>query len=305
MYGCKLFIDKSCTLGYWSSSLTSSHSSLSRKEQMKMVHYAAHDAMAVTYLIRPITEKWTFIQLEERKIREMFITFNAIKLPPLPTTTSTKKKNKNIYLQKLSKIFKFRDSDFESISSDEEIYLNQLVGPVMNDYHLEDPVQNDDVTHDFIQNLGAGGDELQLEIPTADVIMNDIINDDGVKSVDNHIVVVNEVDNPPEQQQQQQQQQQQRIKKRRPIQGKQKKNRKRNNQLRSIRFRYYLTRPYYYKFKSRTLRTILRQHGIQFRHIKKRHGRVVIGAKTDQARRDYEETLPYDCFSKKNYEMFR
>jgi hypothetical protein len=297
MYGCKLYIDKSCTLGYWTSSLTSSHSSLSHEEQMKMVHYATHDAMAVTYLIRPITEKWTFKQLEERKISEMFITFNAIKLPLLPATTSTKKKNKNINIQKLSKIFKCTDSDIESISSDEEIYLNRLVGPVMNDYHLEDPVKNDDITYDVIQNLGAGGDELQNEIPTADVIMNDIINDDGVESVNNHIVVVNEVDNPPEEQQQQQ-----RIKKRRSSQAKQKKNRKRNNQLRSTRYRYCLTRPFYYKFKSRTLRKLLRQHGVEFRHIKKVQDRVVIGVKTDEARRDYERTLPSNCFNKNNYE---
>ena len=116
-------------------------------------------------------------------------------------------------------------------------------------------------------------------------------------TVNNHNMVVNEVDNPSEQQQ--------RIKKKRSIQAKQKKNRKRNNQSRSIRFRYYLTRPFYYKFKSRTIRRILRQYGIQFRHIKKRYDRVIIGVKSDQARRDYEETLPYDCFSKKNYEMFR
>jgi hypothetical protein len=169
----------------------------------------------------------------------------------------------------------------------------------MNDYHLEDPVKNNDVTHDVIQNLGAGGDELQNEIPTADVIMNDIINDDGVESVVNHIEVFNEADNPPEEQQQQ------RIKKRRSIQAKQKKNQKRNNQLRSTRFRYCLTRPFYYKFKSRTLRRILRHHGVQFRHIKKVQDRVVIGVKTDQARRDYEGTLPYNCFNKKNYEVFR
>jgi hypothetical protein len=56
-YGCKLIIDKSCTLGYWSSSLPLSHSSLSHEDQMKMIHYATDDAMVVTYLIRPITEK--------------------------------------------------------------------------------------------------------------------------------------------------------------------------------------------------------------------------------------------------------
>jgi hypothetical protein len=94
-YGCKLLIDKSCTLGHWSSSLTSSYSSLSHEDQMKMIHYATHDAMAVTFLIRPITEKWTFEKIEERKMSKMFVAFNSIKLPLLPTTTSTKKKMVN------------------------------------------------------------------------------------------------------------------------------------------------------------------------------------------------------------------
>ncbi|CAF5095562.1 unnamed protein product, partial [Rotaria sp. Silwood1] len=54
-YGCNLFLDKSCRLSNWSSSLTSSHSSLSHVDRMNMIHYATHDVMAVTFLIRPIT----------------------------------------------------------------------------------------------------------------------------------------------------------------------------------------------------------------------------------------------------------
>ncbi|CAF4276897.1 unnamed protein product [Rotaria magnacalcarata] len=45
---------------HWSSSLTSRHSSLSHVTRMNMIHYATHDVMAVTLLIRPITERWTF-----------------------------------------------------------------------------------------------------------------------------------------------------------------------------------------------------------------------------------------------------
>lgn len=295
-YGCKLFIDKSCTLSNWTSSLSSSRSSLSHEDQVKMVNYATHDAMAVTFLIRLITEKWTFKKIEERKMGEMFIAFNSIKLPPLRTPTSSKKKIKNINVQKLSKIFKCTDSDIESISSDDEIYLNQLNEPVMNDYHLEDQIKNDNVIQDAIQNLDDEHVELEIELPTADIIMDEN-NDDGVESVGHHIVVANEVDNPPDQQQQ-------RHRKRRSDQARKKKNQKRNNQLRFTRYKYYLTRPYYYKFKSRIIRKVLRHHGVQFRHIKKVQDRVVIGAKTDQARRDYERTLPYNCFNKNNYERF-
>jgi hypothetical protein len=260
-----------------------------------MVNYATHDAMAVTFLIRPITENWTFKKIEERKMDEMFIAFNSIKLPPLRTPTSSTKKIKNINVQKLSKIFKCTDSDIESISSDDEIYLNQLNEPVMNDYHLEDQIKNDNVIQDVIQNLDDEHVELEIELPTADVIMDEN-NDDGVESVGHHIVVANEVDNPPKQQQ--------RHRKRRSDQARKKKNQKRNNQLRFTRYKYYLTRPYYYKFKSRIIRKVLRHHGVQFRHIKKVQDLVVIGAKTDQARRDYERTLPYNCFNKNNYERF-
>ncbi|CAF4837226.1 unnamed protein product, partial [Rotaria sp. Silwood2] len=70
MYGCNLFIDKSCTLSHWSSSLISSHSSLSQEDRVKMIHYATHDVMAVTFLIRPITEKWTFDKIANRKMSE-------------------------------------------------------------------------------------------------------------------------------------------------------------------------------------------------------------------------------------------
>ncbi|CAF2927168.1 unnamed protein product [Rotaria sp. Silwood2] len=287
-YGCKLFLDKSCTLSHWSSSLTSSHSSLSHADQKKMIHYATHDVMAVTFLIRPITEQWTFEKIKNRKISEMFVAFKSVKLPPLPTTTSTKKKIKNINVQKLSKILTSIDSDIESISSDDEIYLNQLIEPVTNDYHLEVQVKNNDANDDV---------ELQNEVPTTDVIMDDII-DDEVKSVNSHTVVVNEVGNPPEHQQQ-------RDRKTRSFEAKHKKNRKRNLQLRLTRFKYYFTRPYYYKFKSKIIRKVLRHYGVQFRHIKFSYDQVVVGVKNYKARREYEEIVPYSCFNKKNYEVFR
>jgi hypothetical protein len=249
--------------------------------------------MAVTYLIRPITEKWTFEKIKNRKMKEMFVAFKSTKLPPLPTsTTKKKKKNKIFNIHQLVTLFKCNDSDVEEISSDEEIYLNQLVEPVDN--------------NNVIQKLEADVGDSRNEIPADDVILIDVINDDiidddGMKGVDDHIVIVNEVDNPPGEQQQQQR----RIKKTRSKEAKQRKNRKRNNQLRSTRFRFCLTRPYYYKFTSKQLRKILRQQGVQFRHIKKKYDQVLIGVKTDEARRDDEATLPHNCFNKKNYEAQR
>ncbi|CAF3682874.1 unnamed protein product [Rotaria sp. Silwood1] len=127
MYGCNLFIDKSCKLNHSSLSLSSSHSSLSHADQKKMMHYATHDVMAVTFLIRPITKNWTFEKIKNRKISEMFVAFNSTKLPPLPT--SKNKKIKNINMQKFATLFRCNNPEAEEISSDDEIYLNQLIEP--------------------------------------------------------------------------------------------------------------------------------------------------------------------------------
>jgi len=270
----------------------------------------------------------------------MFITFKSTRPPPLRQPKS-KKKIKDLNVQKLSKIFtSINDSDYEVISSDDEIYLNQLIEPndfkteqddiidnydgisllqdqiepididyipVINDSEPTEPIQqqelepepinNDDIARDVIRDLDDDVVvELQIEEPTIDVIMND--DDDHVKNVNNHSVIVDGMNNPIEHHQQ-------RIKKKRSLQAKQKKNRKRNNQFRLIRYKYYLTRSYYYRFKSRTVKKVLRYYGVQYRHIKFRDDRVVIGVKTDAARHDYEETLPYNCFNRRNYWRFR
>ena len=293
LYGCNLFIDKSCTLSHWSSSLTSSHSSLSHRARLKMIHYATHDVMAVTFLIRPITESWSFEKIANREISEIFVAFDSVKLPLLATTTSIKKKSKNINLQKLSTILSFADSDPESISSDDEIYLHQLNEPVMNHNYREEQIHNNYVDHDV---------ELQIETPANDVMIidnNNNDNDNEMISVNNHVVVVNEVVNPPGHQQQQSET------KRRSSEAKRKKNRKRNMQLRLIRFKYFFKRPYYYRLKSKIIRKILRHYRVQFRHIKFSYDQVMIGVKNGRTRREYEETVPYDRFGKKNYELFR
>lgn len=56
-----------------------------------MIRYAIYDVMAVTFLIRPITEQWTFEKIKNRKMNEMFVAFKSIKLPPLPTSKNKKK----------------------------------------------------------------------------------------------------------------------------------------------------------------------------------------------------------------------
>jgi hypothetical protein len=285
IYSKHLFIDKSMRMNNWAGGLTNKDTKLSSSRRRNMVNYAVNDVLATTMLIRPILEEWSFEMVQKMKIDDLYVQFKSTPPPQLPQ--KTKKIKKNINTQKFISAL-FENDDLEPIS-DDEIYLNQLVEPVMNDCHPEVQVKNDNIIQDVIQNLNDDNVELQVEVPTADVVM-DVNNDDGV---------VNEVDNPPEQPRQ-------RVRKRRSIQARQKKNQRRNTQLRLNRFKYYLTRPYYHKLESRIIRKILRRrYGIQFRHIKKVQDRVIIGVKTDQHRRDYERTLPYNCFSKKNYEMFR
>ncbi|CAF1243187.1 unnamed protein product, partial [Didymodactylos carnosus] len=130
------------TLDHWSSSLTSEHSLLPRAHRVKMIEYTANDVMAVTYFTQPVIQRWTFEKMKSMNINEMFITSRSSKLPPLPAPTSTNKKNKklkNLNVQKLATIFRCNDLDAEEISSDEEIYLHQLIEiePPEEDHHQQ------------------------------------------------------------------------------------------------------------------------------------------------------------------------
>ncbi|CAF4572447.1 unnamed protein product [Rotaria sp. Silwood2] len=180
MYGCNLFIDKSCTLSHWSLNLTSSHSSLSHADRMKMIHYATHDVTAVTFLIRPITEKWTFDKIKNRKMNKMFVVFNSTKLPPLPTSTTKKKKIKSINMQKFAILFRGNDPDEEEISSDDEIYLNQVIEP--NDFKHEQDNDNNNNNINLLQD--------QIEPIDDDYILvnNNLLNDNEL-IVNNHYMV--------------------------------------------------------------------------------------------------------------------
>ncbi|CAF1246123.1 unnamed protein product [Rotaria sordida] len=246
LYSFNLFIDKTSTMSHWSYGLSSIGSSLTHAQRTKMINYAKYDVMAVTYLIRPITEQWSFTGTKESSIEEMFITFQSTRPPPLRQPKSKKKK----------KILIFKNYD--------EIYLNQLIES--NDFRNEQ--NNDNNNNNNKINL------LQDQTESIDIdylsVMNDdeplqVIDelgqddDDQVNSVNNHSVIVDGMNNPNEHHQQ-------RIKKKRSLQAKQKKNRKRNNKLRSLRYKYYLTRSYYYRFKPRIVKKVLRYYGVQYRH---------------------------------------
>ncbi|CAF1528746.1 unnamed protein product [Adineta ricciae] len=117
-YAYKLHLDKTYRLNHCSI--------LSYPDQRKMVKYAVHDVLAVTFLLRPIMENWTFKMIETRNMKEVFVAFESIELAQLQTTIK-KKKKKNIDVEKLTGIFAVGDSDIEPISSDEEVYLHQII----------------------------------------------------------------------------------------------------------------------------------------------------------------------------------
>ncbi|CAM4783593.1 unnamed protein product [Rotaria magnacalcarata] len=224
-----LFLDKSCKLCHWSSRLTSRHSSLSHVDRMNMIHYATRDVMAVTFLIRPITEQWTFDKLEIRKMNEMFVTFNSIKLPPLPTSKINRnKKIKSINMQKLTTILRCNDPDVEEISSDDEIFLNQLVKP--NDF-------------DYIP------------------VNNNLLKDNELV-VNNHYMVDDVNDKEETTQTKTHKKHQQRS-----VQARHRRNHQRNAALKKKRYYYSIKRKWYPRFPMQIIRKILRLYNINYKHV--------------------------------------
>jgi len=216
----------------------------------------------------------------------MFITFNAVKLPPLPAITSTKKKNKNINIQTLSKIFKCTDSDIESISSDEEIYLNQLIEP--NDLKNEHGDTNND--NDKI-NL------LQDQIEPIDIDYISVINDsEPIEPVQQQ---------EPEQVEDEPLQVQRQPKHRRSAQAKNRRNRKHNRSRRKFRFRHTIRRKVYHRFKMHLIRKILRMYQIHFIHVKMDGDYLVIGLKNDESQIEAEHNLAQDIFNRQSYFYYR
>ncbi|CAF1550873.1 unnamed protein product [Adineta ricciae] len=293
-YAYKLHLDKTYRLSHWSASLTSNRSRLSYTDQRKMVKYAVHDVLAVTFLLGPIMEHWTFNMIETRNMKDVFVAFESIELAQLQTTIK-KKKKKNIDIQKLARIFAAGDSDIESILSNEEVYLHKIIQqdaePVDENY----PPTADNEDYEKM--------ELELAITTAHGIDNELIDDGHAAvnycDVEGTVDMVQLVPDPTEQEPSQ------RRKKIRSIEAQKKHNKKRNDHLRLFRYRHVLKRSYYYRFRLKLNRKILRHYGVLFRHVKFHGDQAIIGVKCDQDRRRCEDALPSYCFDRKNYWRFK
>lgn len=303
-YAGELSLDKSARMSNWGAGLTSNNSSLSGNDRSRMIDYATHDVLAVSFLIRPVIEKWTFEQVKNRRTSEIFTVCTSVNLPVEATTTSRRKKIKNIDTNKLSKIFAMMDSDAEFISSDEEIYLNQIIES--SQHNRNEPDDNKENNQELI-NINPDAEKRTVDINSNEVNVNDRIRldderlDDEQMNVDNRDVVVDEVNVLPVQNPQNQQQQ----RKQRSETARKRRNRKRNTQQRLSRYRYPIYRHYYYKVTARMARRILRYYHVHIRHIKRQGESYVIGVHDDQARIHYEHDLPRDCFNREHFERFR
>ncbi|CAM2716160.1 unnamed protein product [Rotaria socialis] len=121
----QLFIDKSTRVNNWAGELTTNNSTLSSSRRQNMINYAIYNVFLTTYWIRPILRKWIFQQLKNTRINDLFISFKST-LPP--SFLQKTKKFKKMLIQKFVNAL-LGDDELEPIS-DDEIYVNQLVGPV-------------------------------------------------------------------------------------------------------------------------------------------------------------------------------
>lgn len=162
----------------------------------------------------------------------MFVSFGPARIALL-TTMKPKKKKKNIDTNKLSRMLANTDADIESISSDGEIYLDQI---------------NDDKDDRLSIHVNPELEEHSLDY---EITIERI--DDERLNVDNHIAVVDEVNNPSEQQQRRNQ---------RSAAAKKRRNKKRNNHQKLSRYEYPIYRGYYYKIKAKIARRILKHYHV-------------------------------------------
>ncbi|CAF3715689.1 unnamed protein product [Rotaria socialis] len=121
----QLFIGKSTRVNNWAGELTTNNSTLSSSRRQNMINYAIYNVFLTTYWIRPILRKWIFQQLKNTRINDLFISFKST-LPP--SFLQKTKKLKKMLIQKFVNAL-LGDDELEPIS-DDEIYVNQLVGPV-------------------------------------------------------------------------------------------------------------------------------------------------------------------------------
>jgi hypothetical protein len=289
MFVGKLFMDKSCQRSHWAAGLSSHRSSLSSGKQQRMIHYAVHDVIAVTYLIRPVTENWTFERIRRRRMDEIFIGFKSTELPSLPSSMRKKKIKKNINLHNL---FNSTEDDLEQIS-DDEIQLNRLIEP--NDRkNGQDDIMNDEepVEQTQQQQVPEHEDNELEQISDGEIIMDPA-------SVNNHRVVVDA---------QNYQDDNAKLRKQRSIESKKRRNKKSTERRRKHRYHHTVIRRIYSNFPMHLVKKILRFYQIDITHVRlgdEEKEELIIGLKNRTVKQEAERILPSNIFSKNSYFYYK
>ncbi|CAF5044033.1 unnamed protein product, partial [Rotaria sp. Silwood1] len=269
IYAAHMFIDKSSTVNNWAAGLTSNNSTLSYGRRKKMINYAIYDCFSTTYLIRPVLEYWTFKQLNDINIVELFTSFKALSLPKI---NSSNKKNDEIYLNQLIAPATNEQLEKEKISNYEQKFTGQNL---VNDAELISD-EDDEIIVDNNQEGQPAEENDNDETPPAAAIEEKLPTTKR---------------NRPHRQ--------------RSIASRQRRNKKRNNTHRTRRYQHYITRPMYYKFKKSSIRKILEQHHINYIHIKDVDGILVIGVKNSLIQQQYQDQIPEDIFDRKHYQIYQ
>ena len=239
------FLDKSMTINNWSRDLDPIYSTVPSIDRDKMIKYAIYDCFATTCLIRPVTQYWTFQQVMDIDIIDLFTSFKSSSLPPFPANNSSNKKikKKNINPQKLFNIID--DSDLEPISDDDEIYLSQLTGPVTNKQPDYEEISMDE--HELNDKLLVNNIEL-------------VMNEDNEFIIDENEEIKSMEDIEPKPLAQKRKS----THHRRSMESKRMRNQKRNNAFKMRRYQHYITRSMYHKFNMPFVRKILDQRDIEY-----------------------------------------
>ncbi|CAF1196160.1 unnamed protein product [Rotaria sordida] len=266
-----------------------------------------------------INELWS-LQNAFRKISEIFVAFKSTKLPPLPTSTTKKKKIKNINLHKFLKLINNKETDLESISSDGEIYLNQLIEP--NDFKneqdynnnnneidlLQDQIEPIDVDYTPVINNDEPTEPIQQQQREPEPIEQELNDIELIINAGNQLEEYNdneEITPPNEDLKENPTRRKNRPHRERSQAARKRKNKKRTKKLRLHRYRYYVTQPLYFKYSLPLVRMVLDEYNIDYVHVKRQEGCLVVGLKNKLIKKQYERQIPEDLFDGRNYQRHR
>ncbi|CAF3753271.1 unnamed protein product [Rotaria sp. Silwood1] len=91
----------------------------------------------------------------------------------------------------------------------------------------------------------------------------------------------------------------------RSAEARKRRNRKRKLYFRMQRYRYFITRPFYYRFTMKLVRHILAEYNIYYTHVKPVDDLLLIGVKDKIIEQQNERRLLCDIFDRRHYYLFR